>query len=1156
MSAVDAVAAATRDQARAVRPGISVWVTASAGSGKTKVLTERVLALLLAGTAPQHSLCLTFTKDAAAEMRNRINGKLASWVTKDDDALAYELAPLVEGRLDGVTLAQARPILERARRLFAEVLDVPGGLQISTLHAFCQSLLRRFPLEARVPPHFTLMDERDTAEALSEALEDAIAHARSGDNDALAQALNFLTARVHETLFPDLMDGLVSAQAKLKRMIGKGDVDSAIVAIRKKLGLSSSETEATILTHACDDNSFGCDALRQAVAALAGGTKTDQERGLGIAAWLEAPDQRHGAFDDYVNHFLTKGDIRSRLATQAVMAQVGEALQAEAQRLFNLVARIKAVRVAEGTAALMRIGAHVLDVYEEGKIRRGLMDYNDLIQVTRHLLSQPGVADWVLYKLDGGIDHILIDEAQDTNPDQWNIVEPIRAEFFAGSGRHEDSSDAPRTIFAVGDRKQSIYSFQGAAPEAFDRVHIETKTQVHAAGQRWDDVPMNVSFRSTPAVLGAVNVVFAPGAPARSGVAIDDEEDITHLAARSGDAGLVEIWPLVEPQATDDDVSWKPPVERRKGDSPQNRLAALIAARIAKMVSGKELLESKGRAIRPGDIMVLVRRRTGFVEELVRQLKKLNIAVAGVDRMILTDQMAIMDLVALGQFLLLPEDDLTLATVLKGPLLGLTEEELFTLAHNRGEKRLWDVVNAYAGSATRFGVAQKYLADLLAKTDYLTPAELYGHVLVALDGRRTLLTRLGIDADDPIDEFMNLALAYQRAHPPTLQGFLHWLAAGETEIKRDLEQGGGNAVRVITVHGSKGLEAPIVFLPDTAQMPTMRETLFWTTDAPPLLLWASKAEDLDPVTAAVREAAKTAQEREYHRLLYVAMTRAADRLYVCGWQTKRAGKLDGTWYGLIKAALESLPQTITFSDPALPEGEALRLASKQDAKIAAKLEVEDATASTPLPSWAKTTAPLEVTPPRPLAPSRAAVSDPTVLSPLKDHGKLRYQRGIIIHRLLQSLPEIPPARRRAAAEAFVKRPGWGLMAEAASTIVTETLAVLDNADFAPLFAAGSRAEVSLTGMVGNHIISAQVDRLAITATEVWVVDYKTNRPPPRDAALVDIAYVFQMANYRAALQAIYPDRTVRCVLLWTDGPFTMELSADQMDNVLGRVSLS
>ncbi len=1155
-SGTDPIALANLAQGRAIRPGISVWVTASAGSGKTKVLTERVLALLLSETLPQRILCLTFTKAAAAEMSNRINNTLAGWVTADDEPLLRHLIALVPALLDGADLKQTQRIMERARRLFAQVLDAPGGLQISTLHAFCQSLLRRFPIEARVPPHFDLMDERDAGEALDRALEETIAHARTGDDTALAAALQILTSRVHELHFTTLMASLVAGRTKLKRQIDEhGGLEPAIAAMYIRLGATPGETEDAVIAAACMDSAFECQAVHRIAAALHNGTPTDAERGRAMSAWLASPAERSGLFVEYSAAFLTQsGSPRKTLASKKVVElhpDAADIMQAEALRLQEITGRLKAIRVAEGTAALMRIGARVLDIYDEEKIRRGLMDYDDLIQAARVLLALPGVADWVLYKLDGGIDHILIDEAQDTNRDQWAIVDPILNEFFAGVGSREDVLDKPRTIFAVGDRKQSIYSFQGADPEIFDTQRDNVHAKVHAAGQGWLRVPMNVSFRSTPAVLDAVDATFDASSLAQVGVAAADEP-VVHLSSRKGAAGLVEVWPLVTAQAGDEVVSWKPPVERRKGDSPQNRLAALIAGRIRKMIDDREMLPSRGRAIRPGDIMVLVRRRTGFVEELVRQLKKRDIAVAGVDRMTLTDQIAIMDLIALGQFLLLPEDDLTLATILKSPLLGLTEDELFELAHDRGKKHLWDVLSEHAGRDTRFGAAQAYLADLLAKTDYLAPADLYAHVLIALQGRRKLLARLGIDADDPIDEFMNLALAYQNAHPPSLQGFLHWLAASDTEIKRDLEQSGGDAVRVITVHGAKGLQAPIVILPDTAQVPTLRDSLLWTRDETPLLLWCAKSDELDPVTANLREVAKEAQSREYHRLLYVAMTRAEDRLFVCGWQGQRSASLDDSWYGLIKAGVESLPQTESLADGDI--GDILRLSSAQEGNPKPDTAAAPPASTAPLPAWALKPPVAEITPPRPLAPSRA-ITEPAALSPLKDDGKQRYQRGLIIHRLLQSLPDLPPQRRRAAAEAFVARPAWGLAAAAAAAIVAETLAVLDNPAFAPLFAPGSRAEVSLSGLVGKHVISAQVDRLTITPSEVWIIDYKTNRPPPQETAKVDTSYLFQMATYRAALQMIYPQHTIRCVLLWTDGPFTMELEPARMDAVLQSLGL-
>ncbi len=1137
----DPISIATREQARAIKPGLSVWVSASAGSGKTKVLTERVLALLLTGTAPQRILCLTFTKAAAAEMSNRINARLAAWVTLGEDALFAEIAALLPEQTAASDRKAAERLLGRARRLFAEVLDAPGGLQISTLHAFCQSLLRRFPVEARVPPHFALMDERDAQEALERALENTIAHAHAGDDEDLAAALQVITARCRESNFFELMQTLVAARAKLKRMIeDSGGIDKALAAMRARLGLIPGETEAQLLETACHDSAFACDDLRRIVDVMARGTKTDQKRGAGIAAWLAAPALRVTTFEAYTDHFLTiEGVVFERLATKAIVAEVGGVLLAEATRLEALVARVRALRVAEASAALIRIGAHVLDTFELEKIRRGLMDYDDLIQTTRLLLAQPGVADWVLYKLDGGIDHILIDEAQDTNPDQWAIVAPIRDEFFAGAGR-EDISEKPRTVFAVGDKKQSIYSFQGAAPESFEKERAAVGGKLRAAGIPWDEVEMDVSFRSTDAVLKVVDHTFQSGGSARYGVARDDEQ-IHHYVARMGQAGLVELWPLIAPAPGDEVASWKPPVERTKGDSPQNRLAAQIAKKIEAMIKGGEMLPSRARRVRAGDIMVLVRRRTGFVEELVRQLKKLDIPVAGVDRMVLTQQIAIMDLVALGQFLLLPDDDLTLAAVLKGPLIGFSEDELFAVAHDRGKQSLWEALTAHAGSASPFGRAYEELAALLAKTDYLTPAGLYAHVLVARGGRRKLLARLGIDADDPIDEFMNLALAYQNTHAPSLQGFLHWLAAGDTEIKRDLEQSGGDAVRVITVHGAKGLQAPIVFMPDTAQAPTLRDALLWTDEAAPLLYWAAKADELDPATASLRDLAKQAQEREYHRLLYVAMTRAEDRLYVCGWQGKRSSRPDSTWYGFVAEGLKGLG--------AEKDGEILRVTSPQTAPPKPDRTSDALQTAAPIPTWVSKPAPAEASPPRPLAPSRA-IADPAALSPLKDDGKHRYQRGIIIHRLLQSLPDLPPARRRAAAEAFAKRPAWGLAPETMEAIVAETLRVLDDPAFAPLFAPGSRAEVSLAGLVGKHVISAQVDRLAVTATDVWLIDYKTNRPPPREAAKVDPAYLLQMATYRAALTAIYPQHRIRCVLLWTDGPFTMELEAAAMDAAL------
>jgi ATP-dependent helicase/nuclease subunit A len=1158
VSAETPIKIAQRTQGEAADPRVSVWVSASAGSGKTKVLTDRVLALLLAGAAPHKILCLTFTKAAAAEMSNRINEKLASWVTMDESEMWDQLAALSPTAPD-------RLVLDRARRLFAHVLDAPGGLSISTIHGFCQSVLRRFPIEAGVTPHFTVMDERDAREALAAAQEQCIAHAHRGDDTALAEALKLITARVQERQFAELMESLAMCRTKLARMFDSyGGLANVIRALRKKLGLPETATEISLLTEACKDVAFDPAAVTRACVALDHGSATDKGRAATIRAWLAREDARIGAFDGYASAFLTqKDEPLARLATKGAVEALPDVLTilaAEAGRVQTVRMLCRAARVAANTEALLCLGARMLEIYTEEKSRRGLLDYDDLIQKTRRLVEREGAAAWVLYKLDGGLDHILIDEAQDTNPDQWAIVNALSQEFFAGEGAHEDASPQARTVFAVGDRKQSIYGFQGAAPDEFDRMQGIMSTRVKDAERPWNDVTLNVSFRSVKAVLDTVDHVFR-NEIARDGVA-RPAEDVSHVPARVASGGLVELWPPVAPEPTDEMTPWTPPVERSRGDSPQARLADLVARRIKHMI-GSEILESRGSPIQAGDIMVLVRRRTGFVEDLVRKLKTLEVPVAGVDRMVLTEQMAVMDLMALGQFLLLPEDDLTLATVLKGPLVGLSEEELFDLAHGRGDKRLWEVLSARAGSASRFGQAHAVLADLLAKTDYLTPVELYGHVLVATEGRRKLLTRLGRDAEDPIDEFMNLAIAYQEAHAPSLQGFLHWLSTGDAEIKRDLDSGGGNAVRVITVHGAKGLQAPIVFLPDTMQSPTLQDRLLWTDDAQPLVLWCAAAPEIDRVTQSVRDTLADAQEREYRRLLYVAMTRAEDRLYVCGWENKRPRSNAGTWYDLVKAGLAASPSAQVIVDAFLAgtgvcgDGSVTRLTSPQTKPPpAAEKTALQPLAAPPVPAWTREDAPPELSPPRPLAPSRAAVADPPATSPLAGDDRARFQRGLVIHRLLQSLPDLPPARRRAAAEAFLARPTWQLDAEERAALVRETVAVLEHADFAPLFAQGtSRAEVPVTGLLGRYALSGQVDRLAVTDSEVWIVDYKTNRPPPQAAVDVDKAYVYQMAAYRRALQAIYPAHEVHCVLLWTDGPSLLELPAQQMDDLLASSGL-
>jgi ATP-dependent helicase/nuclease subunit A len=793
--------------------------------------------------------------------------------------------------------------------------------------------------------------------------------------------------------------------------------------------------------------------------------------------------------------------------------------------------RRKAVLVAEASAALVRFGAALIDAYAAHKRAHAVLDYEDLVLAARELLERSGGAAWVLYKLDGGIDHVLIDEAQDTSPDQWAVVEALAAEFYAGAGAHTGA----RTVFAVGDAKQSIFSFQGADPDSFERMRAHFRSSARDAAQRWEEVELDVSFRSADAVLLAVDAVFAQDA-AKDGV-VAPGQALRHRAAREGQAGQVELWPPVVPDERDEDAPWAPPLEYRHEKTPEVRLARAIARRIKGWIAAGEILASKNRPIRAGDVMVLVSRRTAFVDALVRSLKALSVPVAGVDRMVLSAQAAIEDLAALGRFLLLPEDDLTLAAVLKGPLYGFDDDVLFALAHGR-TGTLWAELRRRAGERPEFVRAHAELAALLARADYVAPYELYAELLGARGGRSRILARLGRDARDPIDEFLALALAFESAHPPSLQGFLQWLETGAVEVKRDLEHGLRDEVRILTVHGAKGLQAPIVFLPDTFHTPRATDPVLWLGGK--ALLWPPRRGAEDAVSRAAREAASAARDRERRRLLYVAMTRAEDRLYVCGWQTRNKPDSD-CWYNLIAAAMPGLgaPCDFDFTKDIGEDGWAGSGWRLETGQRAPPETAEDDRTSLPeperdLPDWAHRAPPAEP-PPRPLQPSRPDEDEPAVRAPAGD-GAAAFRRGILVHRLLQLLPEIDPARRRDAALRYLALPSHRLDPAAREAIVAEVLRVLADPRFAAVFRPGARAEVALAGEVAGRIVSGQVDRLHVGADAVLVVDYKSNRAPPEAVEHTPRLYLRQLAAYRSVLERIYPGKSIYCALLWTAVP--------------------
>ncbi len=1132
----------TDAQARATHPALTAWVGASAGTGKTHVLTARVLRLLLTGTRPEHIVCLTFTKAAAAEMKNRIFTELGRWALMPDDALVAEINRRTEEYPD-------ETMLVRARELFAEVLDLSPGLQIQTFHSFCQALLGRFPLEAEMTPGFEGIDEADAKDLMRSAKDEMLASTRKRGNKKLEEALSVVARLVTENTFDEVIDSLSFEAPVLLAAEASYGPDGIIAAVYRALGLTPGNTSQQVVLQAVDNSSFDVAGIGSLGSALLGGSKSDMGRGESISAFVNGePDQRPNSFDAYKLVFLTKdGAPRKTVATKAVLKaapDLEDVIEKEQNRLVRIADTLLRLKAAHATGALLTLGLEQLNRYQRNKAERGVVDFNDMIKSTVHLFSKQDVAPWVLFKLDAAVEHILVDEAQDTNRDQWRVVEALSSEFFSGEGARE----AERTLFAVGDAKQSIFSFQRADPKEFIAARDRVFHKAFDAGKLAENVPLNLSFRSGEAVLSLVDAIFDEEARAAIGLT-PDRERVEHDFIRKGQAGLVELWPLEAPKVKDttDTPEWALPLAQESVDDAEERTAWRIARRVYTMITSGEMLPAQGRAISAGDILVLVRRRTGFVDHLVRAFKVMGIPVAGRDRMVLTDELAVMDLLVLARFALLPSDDLSLATVLKGPFIGLNDEALFDLAHGR-KGTLWQAL-LRRKREDRFAAAASYLSAIASGVDLKTPFEFFSNVLTDLGGRQRLVARLGDEIHDPVDELLEEALRFELTASASMQAFIHGVDEGNLQIKRDLEAAGNN-VRIMTAHSAKGLQAPIVFLADLVGLPDVgRDTRVLPIKsaiegAPDVPLWTSPGKGLEMIEG-LKADVKAKQLAEYRRLLYVALTRAEDRLYVSGWRGKDEPNED-CWFRAIE---EGFGRLGAVEVPLDAERKALRFEVAQKAPVPKIAASEPEAAGHEAPKWLFERMPEEPTPAKPLAPSRPD-EEPAVSSPLVRTDAKRFGRGRLIHAMLEWLPSMAIELREEAALRYLARHAADWKDTTRHALWREVAALLEDEAFGAIFGVDSKAEVPIAGIVSGRAISGQVDRLVVTEDAVLVVDFKTNRPPPKDSAGVAAVYLRQMGLYVRALEQVYPGRHVRAALLWTDAANLMELPKSLMDEAL------
>ena len=1145
-------------QARASDPAASAFVSANAGSGKTHVLVQRVIRLLLEGVPPEKILCVTFTKAAAANMAERVFSTLGHWVTLDDDALDDAI----------VAVGIARPsvtLRKTARKLFACALETPGGLKVQTIHALCTRLLQQFPFEANVPARFTVLDERDQNDMMERANLKLLLDASRDPDSATGKALNLAMASAADVTFKEgAREACLSRDHFMAWTDAAGSADVAVAQMSAGLGVAADDRIEEVEREIVDGIYLPRSRWEEIALVLGTGSKSDSDQ----AARLREALAFTGAaqVDDYLGVFLTD----ERAPRKAVLTKrfcdnnraIAHLFEQEVLRLGPLIERRRAVTIRDRTQALLHIATAAAANYRREKQERGLLDYDDLIDKTLEMLDRVS-SGWVHYKLDRGVDHVLIDEAQDTSPRQWDIIAHIISEFTSGAGARDG---VVRTVFAVGDEKQSIFSFQGAAPHEFDLRRRELKTKFEAAGLKFDPVTFTYSFRSGPAILQSVDFVFRERDIYRSIHSVDIGYPIHHSLEDAG-PGLIDLWELQLPDGKQDIEGWRAPFDAVSVTSPEVRLARRIQAAIRSLVESGTMTGRTGdrRPLRYGDMLVLVRRRGNAFDAVIQALKHANIPVAGADRLKLTEHIAIIDLMNLADALLLPQDDLALAVALKSPLFGLDDDDLFKLAwERRGSLR--DALRLHAATDVKFSTALQRLEACAHHAISETPFAFHARLLGGDGGRERILRRLGPEANDALDEFLELALGYERKSPASLQGFMAWLRTADLEVKRDMEIS-RNEVRVMTVHGAKGLEAPVVFLVDTTSSPsdTQRLRLIHLPPdrarphAPGVVVWAGRKADDPSAVAAARKAMLEETEDEYRRLLYVAMTRAADRLVVGGCMPGNMNTVRKfSWYDLIGKGLENSGlhlQTIETSD-----GVVKRYARPEEEVTATGAAATTITPPIELPSWLRTSAPPEAAADILLRPS----------DPADDEGRrfrtaesvqtraMALRRGTLVHRLLQSLPDVAAERRRDAALNFLARNAGDWNDDEREALAARVLALIEDARFAPLLGAGSRAEVSIVGRLARPgqlpvLVSGQIDRLVVAPSEVLIVDFKTNQTPPGSAAEAPSAYVRQLALYRGVLQKLYPPLPIRTALFWTETPEMMEISAPALDAELASI---
>ena len=1165
----------TRHQLEAANPENSAWVSANAGAGKTHVLTLRVIHLMLQGVPPNRILCLTYTKAAAAEMSNRVFKRLSEWATLSDQALREALQKELR-------ITPDYKMLKTARRLFADALETPGGLKIQTIHAFCERVLHQFPFEADIPSQFDIITASQEAELFNDVLDDIFvdyAHHHKGDDFLLRRLLNHTS---DQTLFSNIKEALGNRSAIQKWLADEGGVEKAIAAMKEQLGLDPSYNQEQLLADMAELALIKSEDFREAFISACKTSSAAKERNIIIALeQIRGKADVQEIFTLIAPIYLTnKAGIRKDILTNAMVKNfpaLADMLIQDAEKIKAIFDNKNKLVFLSSNHDFFTLMQDIFERYKARKISQSFLDFNDLIEKTVALLNKDqDAASWVHYKLDKGIDHILVDEAQDTSPQQWSIISALTNEFFAGLGEEREMN---RTMFAVGDEKQSIYSFQGAEPEKFKAEQKKFHKKIEKAQLSFKNVPLAASFRSVPDILDAVDLVFNTS-DAKVGVRAEEEgyhisalpELPDYVSLKRQVKGHVEIWPLVSAEQVDMDPL-SPAYHKAVVGSASHALAQKIAKQIHQWLKFNHQ-KPTGGVIEPGDILILVSKRSAFVSQLVRALKRYQIPVAGADRLKVQAHIVAQDLNALAQVMLLPEDDLSLAAVLKSPLFGLNDDDLIFLAAER-KGRLWDSLYHNQSKDHRYKNSFEKLTKWQARIDFHKPFDFFSTILGAEGGRMAFVAAMGAEANDVIDAYLDKALNFEHEAVPTMQHFLKMMMGEQGDLKRDMDSG-QNEVRIMTVHGAKGLEAPIVFMADTSKKPSankLSKILKSGEASQENWLWSINAGLENDAVKAAKEQAKLKQIEEYNRLLYVGMTRASEALYICGLMPKKLTELKGSWYNSLslalgrydaptdEAVLKANETTFIWrgDENSFPIGDSQQVKAEKEYYFE---DLPDHILASP-PSISKRLA--LIRPSQEWAEledesnDQAAIEGFDIFTPKEEGAKADIasqnidprKRGMIMHNLLQLLPSQREADLLELAKTMIRYhvPAFDSdneIEKLALFFVQQIEAMKRDEQIAPLLMQEGKSELPIQGVLQgkgqkNFFVSGQIDRVVISEDEVHIIDYKTDRLMSKEAKDIKVDYIKQLALYQALMQQIYPTKKAKASILWTSKPALMTI---------------